>query len=94
MADKSTFADYAAPTRVVVACRPEDVRIEPRGEGARNRVPVLVQEQHYLGDGVEYSVSSARGRSLLVSSPRQERYRAGTALDLIIEPATATVWPA
>jgi ABC-type Fe3+/spermidine/putrescine transport system ATPase subunit len=91
--DDGLLGEYGEPQRVLVACRPEDVRVEPRGQAAPNRLPVVVQERTYLGDRVEYALRTERGRSLLVSSPRQDRYATGTALDLVIEPATATVWP-
>jgi ABC-type Fe3+/spermidine/putrescine transport system ATPase subunit len=77
----------------VVACRPEDATLQPRGSPAANRIPVVVEEASYLGERMEYAVRTAGDRSLLVFSPRRDRFPPGTQLDLVIDTTDANLWP-
>ena len=80
-------------TAMVASCRPEDVRLEPPGPDAPNRLHALVEEAVYLGERVEYMVLTAGGRRCLVFSARRERYPVGAEVDMVIDTADAALWP-
>ncbi len=86
-------------TPVLVSCRPEDAWLEgAQADDSRsltpNRVPVRVEEVSYLGERVEYAVSAPGGQSFLVYGGRRGQHQIGAELDLVLDPASATVWPA
>jgi ABC-type Fe3+/spermidine/putrescine transport system ATPase subunit len=88
------LADFAAGAQLVVACRTDDVHLEPAGpRRAPNRLPGHVEESAYLGTTVEYTVRMDDGRSCLVLGPRRDRYPPGTAVDLVVDTTGATLWP-
>jgi ABC-type Fe3+/spermidine/putrescine transport system ATPase subunit len=84
---------HAPGSTVAISCRPEDSTLEPTGQPAVNRVPVIVDEVAYLGERIEYAVrTSVGGRSFLVYSARRDRFPVGAQLDLVVDPSEATVW--
>jgi ABC-type Fe3+/spermidine/putrescine transport system ATPase subunit len=78
---------------IAVSCRPEDVRLEPVGEAAPNRLVVTVEEAAYLGERVEYNVRTSSGRTLFVFSSRRQQFPIGAQVDLVIDTTGASVWP-
>jgi ABC-type Fe3+/spermidine/putrescine transport system ATPase subunit len=78
--------------RLILACRPEDVRIEPSGEPGLNRLSATVESVAYLGEHIEYAVRTAGGRSLNVFGSRRERYDPGTTVSLLVDTTEATLW--
>lgn len=91
--DDSVLGGLRDGLAVVVACRPEDVVLEPPSPPAPNRLSVVIEEAAYLGERMEYSVRTRGGRSFVVFSPRRERYPIGATLDLVLDTAQASVWP-
>jgi ABC-type Fe3+/spermidine/putrescine transport system ATPase subunit len=79
--------------RLVLACRPEDVSIEPDSTPGVNRLSATIESAAYLGERVEYGVRTAGGRSLLVLSPRRQRYDVGAMVGLRVDTSEATLWP-
>ncbi len=88
-----TLDRYPDETRLAVSCRPEDLRLEPPGPAAPNRLPVTIEEAAYLGERVEYTVRTRAGHHFSVFGTRRERHELGEALDLVIDTSEATVWP-
>lgn len=88
--DVHAFEDGA---QLVVACRPDDVRLEEPGAPAANRLPVVVEEASFRGESVEYRVRTAGRRELLVFGSRRGAYPVNACLDLVIDPANVTLWP-
>ncbi|HEX6512734.1 MAG TPA: ABC transporter ATP-binding protein [Chloroflexota bacterium] len=84
---------YAAETKVVLSCRPEDVQLLPAGSAEANALRALVEEVLYLGERVEYRVHAAADKSFLVSSSRRGRFDLGAELDLVIDTSGAILWP-
>jgi ABC-type Fe3+/spermidine/putrescine transport system ATPase subunit len=87
-------ANVSSPdgSTVAISCRPEDAVLEPLGQPALNRLPVVIEEVAYLGERIEYAVRTQGGRSFVVFGTRRERHEVGSALDLVIDTRDATVW--
>jgi ABC-type Fe3+/spermidine/putrescine transport system ATPase subunit len=83
---------FGDASRLSIACRPEDVRLEPPGPPGKNRLSGTVQEAAYLGERVEYRVRTRAGQELHVFGPSHERHPIGASVDLVISTSTATVW--
>jgi ABC-type Fe3+/spermidine/putrescine transport system ATPase subunit len=79
---------------LVFACRPEDVLIEVDSTPGLNRLAATIESAAYLGEHIEYSVRTSGGRSLLVVSPRRQRFEVGTTVGLRIDTTEATLWTA
>jgi ABC-type Fe3+/spermidine/putrescine transport system ATPase subunit len=82
----------ASRDRLILACRPEDVRIEPSGAPGLNRLSATVESVAYLGEHIEYAVRTAGGRSLNVFGSRRERYDPGATVSLLVDTTEATLW--
>jgi ABC-type Fe3+/spermidine/putrescine transport system ATPase subunit len=82
----------ASNGRLVLACRPEDVHIEPRGDPGLNRLSATVETAAYLGEHIEYGVRTAGGQLLLVLSPRRQRYDLGAPISVRVDTSEATLW--
>jgi ABC-type Fe3+/spermidine/putrescine transport system ATPase subunit len=78
--------------RLVFACRPEDVRVEPAGALGANQLPATIESVAYLGEHIEYGVRTLGGRLLIVFSSRRERYDRGTSVSLHVDTSEATLW--
>jgi ABC-type Fe3+/spermidine/putrescine transport system ATPase subunit len=79
-------------TRMVLACRPEDVRIQAVGQVGLNRLGATVEQAAYLGEHVEYTVRTQGGRLLHVFGPRRERHDPGASVSLQVDTSEATLW--
>jgi ABC-type Fe3+/spermidine/putrescine transport system ATPase subunit len=79
-------------SRMVLACRPEDVRIHSVGQPGLNRLCATVEQAAYLGEHVEYTVRTQGGRQLHVFGPRRERYDPGASVSLQVDTSEATLW--
>jgi ABC-type Fe3+/spermidine/putrescine transport system ATPase subunit len=78
--------------RLVLACRPEDVSIEPDSAPGVNRLRAKIESAAYLGERIEYGVRTAGGRRLTVFGSRRERYAPGAEVGLRVDVAEATLW--
>jgi ABC-type Fe3+/spermidine/putrescine transport system ATPase subunit len=78
--------------RLILACRPEDVYIEPEPAPGVNRLSATIETAAYLGEHIEYGVRTAGGKSLVVLSPRRERYALGAAVGLRVDTTEVTLW--
>lgn len=78
--------------RAVLACRPEDVCLEPHAEPGLNRLSATVETIAFLGEYTEYGVRTAGGQLLLVSSSRHQHYDLGAPVSVRIDPSEATLW--
>jgi ABC-type Fe3+/spermidine/putrescine transport system ATPase subunit len=83
---------HALNGRLVLACRPEDVRLTPPGALELNQLAATVETVAYLGEHIEYAVRTTGGRSLLVIGSRRERYAAGATVRLHVDTSEATLW--
>jgi ABC-type Fe3+/spermidine/putrescine transport system ATPase subunit len=82
----------SASGRLMLACRPEDVRIAPATVLAVNELSGTVETVAYLGEHIEYAVRTVGGRLLLVLGSRRERVEPGAAVSLHIDTTEATFW--
>jgi len=78
--------------RAVLACRPEDVHLEPHTQPGLNRLVATVETVAYLGETIEYGVRTAGGQLLLVNSSRHQRYDPGAPVSVRVDPSEATLW--
>jgi ABC-type Fe3+/spermidine/putrescine transport system ATPase subunit len=78
--------------RLVLACRPEDVRIQEASVLGTNELGGTVESAAYLGEHIEYAVRTVGGRLLLVLGPRRERVEPGATVSLRIDTSEATFW--
>jgi ABC-type Fe3+/spermidine/putrescine transport system ATPase subunit len=88
----AALASVGGKARLLLACRPEDVVIEPRGAAGLNRLCATIESAAYLGEHVEYAVRTEGGRTLHVFGPRRERYEPGAPVSLHIDTSEATLW--
>ena len=59
------FQSPVAPGgKCLLACRPEDVYVEPPGDPGLNRLSATVETIAYLGEHIEYGVRTAGGQLL------------------------------
>jgi ABC-type Fe3+/spermidine/putrescine transport system ATPase subunit len=82
----------SASGRLVLACRPEDVAIEPAAAAGLNRLSATVESVAYLGEHIEYAVRTSGGKSLHVFGSRRERYDPGATVSLRVDTSEATLW--
>src|SRR5438270_849530 len=79
--------------RSLIACRPEDVYVEPPIDGpGLNRLAATVETAAYLGEHIEYGVRTAGEQRLLVISPRRHRYDLGAPVSVRVDTTEATLW--
>ncbi|MCA1645847.1 MAG: TOBE domain-containing protein, partial [Chloroflexi bacterium] len=78
--------------RLILACRPEDVRIQVASALSINELGGTVETAAYLGEHIEYAVRTVGGRLLLVLGPRRERVEPGATVSLRIDTTEATFW--
>jgi ABC-type Fe3+/spermidine/putrescine transport system ATPase subunit len=78
--------------RLLLACRPEDVRIQPSETLGVNELGGTVESAAYLGEHIEYGVRTVGGRLLLVLGSRRERVEPGATVSLRIDTSEATFW--
>jgi ABC-type Fe3+/spermidine/putrescine transport system ATPase subunit len=78
--------------RLVIACRPEDVRIVSPCTSGPNRLCATVESIAYLGERVEYAVRTRGGRVLGVFSSRHERHDVGDTISVCLDTREATFW--
>jgi len=78
--------------RVRVISRPEDIEILPGGELHPNQVKARVQEVAYLGDHIEYSVTSG-GHAFVLAGRKQQPHSVDSEIRLSFAPETITVLP-
>jgi ABC-type Fe3+/spermidine/putrescine transport system ATPase subunit len=78
--------------RALLACRPEDVYLEPAAQAGLNRLPATVETIAYLGEYTEYGVRTAGGQLLLVNSTRHQRYDVGALVSVRVDSSAATLW--
>jgi ABC-type Fe3+/spermidine/putrescine transport system ATPase subunit len=78
--------------RLMLACRPEDVRIKPATVLEVNELSGTVESVTYLGEHIEYAVRTVGGRLLLVLGSRRERVETGATVSLHIDTTEATFW--
>jgi hypothetical protein len=69
------------------------VCIEADSTPGINRLSATIESAAYLGEHIEYVVRTAGGRSLLVMSPRRQRYDLGATVGLRVDTSEATLWP-
>jgi ABC-type Fe3+/spermidine/putrescine transport system ATPase subunit len=82
----------ASNGRLVMACRPEDVRVAPAGALGLNQLAATIETVAYLGEHIEYAVRTTGGRSLLVVGSRHERYDPGAMVSIHVDTREATLW--
>ena len=85
-------ANFNYDRRLVFACRPEDVSIESDSAPGLNRLSAKIESSAYLGEHIEYIVRTAGGKSLVVISPRRQRYDVGALVGLRVDTSEATLW--
>jgi ABC-type Fe3+/spermidine/putrescine transport system ATPase subunit len=78
--------------RLVLACRPEDVRIDPSGTVGLNQMAATIESVAYLGENIEYGVRTVGGRTLRIFGSRRDRYDAGASVSLHVDTSEATLW--
>ena len=78
--------------RMVFACRPEDVTIDPEGVPGVNRLSATIENAAYLGERIEYGVRTAGGKVLTVFGSRREPYAPGAVVGLRVDTTEATLW--
>ena len=78
--------------RLVLACRPEDVRIDPSGTVGLNQMAATIESVAYLGENIEYGVRTVGGRTLRIFGSRRDRYDAGATVSLHVDTSEATLW--
>ena len=78
--------------RVLLACRPEDVRVAAASVLGLNELGGTVESAAYMGEHIEYAVRTVGGRLLLVLGQRRERVEPGAAVTLRIDTSEATFW--
>ena len=78
--------------RLLMACRPEDVRIQPASTLSTNELAGTIDSAAYLGEHIEYTVRTPGGRQLLVLGSRRERFEPGAPVTLRIDTTEATFW--
>jgi ABC-type Fe3+/spermidine/putrescine transport system ATPase subunit len=83
---------FGTTSRLLLACRPEDVRIEPASALGVNQLGGTVESAAYLGEHIEYAVRTVGGRLLLVLGSRRERVEPGATVSLRIDTSEATFW--
>jgi ABC-type Fe3+/spermidine/putrescine transport system ATPase subunit len=76
----------------VLACRPEDVAIEPAAAPGLNRLCATVESVAYLGEQIEYAVRTTGGKAMRVFGSRRERYEPGATISLRVDTSEATLW--
>jgi len=76
--------------QVRVIVRPEDIDILPMGAIEANQLVAKVEEVAYLGDHIEYSVSTG-GRSFVLAAGKRDRHAVGCEIRLVFDPARLTV---
>jgi ABC-type Fe3+/spermidine/putrescine transport system ATPase subunit len=81
--------------RLVLACRPEDVRVEALTSETPglNRLPATIESVAYLGERIEYEVRTSAGRSLVVFGSRHDRHAVGAAVSLHVDMNEVSIWP-
>jgi ABC-type Fe3+/spermidine/putrescine transport system ATPase subunit len=70
---------------VRITLRPEDIEIFPGGELQTNQIPAKIEQVAYLGERFEYQIQ-ASGVSFVLSAAKKQRYSAGEAVRLAIDP--------
>jgi ABC-type Fe3+/spermidine/putrescine transport system ATPase subunit len=80
------------PGRLLLACRPEDVHIEPHSAPGLNRLAAKVETAAYLGEHIEYGVRTDGGQLLFVISPRRQRFDLGAPVSVRVDTSEATLW--
>jgi ABC-type Fe3+/spermidine/putrescine transport system ATPase subunit len=78
-------ASFADSSSVRVTLRPEDIEIFPNGELQINQIPAVIEQVAYLGERFEYQVHAC-GVSFVLSATKKQRYSAGAAVRLAIDP--------
>jgi ABC-type Fe3+/spermidine/putrescine transport system ATPase subunit len=78
--------------RLLLACRPEDVRIQASLESGTNRLCATVESVAYLGERIEYGVRTRGGRALGVFGSRHDRHEVGDTVSVCIDTSAATFW--
>jgi ABC-type Fe3+/spermidine/putrescine transport system ATPase subunit len=82
----------SADSRLLMACRPEDVVVAPSRTLGVNELAGTIESAAYLGEHIEYTVRTLGGRQLLVLGSRRERFEPGAAVTLRIDTTEATFW--
>ncbi len=82
----------ASGNRLLMACRPEDVRIQPASTLSTNELAGTIENAAYLGEHIEYTVRTPGGRQLLVLGSRRERFETGAPITMRIDTPEATFW--
>jgi ABC-type Fe3+/spermidine/putrescine transport system ATPase subunit len=70
---------------VRVILRPEDLEILDNGELQTNQIAGTIEQVAYLGERLEYQIMAC-GVSFVLSTGKKQRYRAGDAVRLAIDP--------
>ena len=73
-----------------VFTRPEDVEISIGTEREANQLAGTIEQVAYLGDRFEYHVKAA-GVSLVLLAPKKQRFKAGDAVALALDPTRLNV---
>ena len=73
-----------------VFTRPEDVEISANGGHGANQLAGTIEQVAYLGDRFEYHVKAA-GVSLVLLASKKQRFNAGEAVQLGLDPARLNV---
>ena len=82
----------SADSRLLMACRPEDVVVAPSRTLGVNELTGTIESAAYLGEHIEYTVRTLGGRQLLVLGSRRERFEPGAPVTLRIDTTEATFW--
>jgi ABC-type sugar transport system ATPase subunit len=88
LAGASSDGDRRALARVFT--RPEDVEISANGGQGANQLAGIIEQVAYLGDRFEYHVKAA-GVSLVLLASKKQRFNAGEAIQLGLDPARLNV---
>jgi ABC-type Fe3+/spermidine/putrescine transport system ATPase subunit len=78
--------------QVRVLTRPEDIEMFPAGKPLQNQIIAVVEQVAYLGERFEYHVQAA-GVSFVLSAPKKQRFSAGDAVRLALDPDHLNVRP-
>ncbi len=83
---RALASSVAQRLSVRVTLRPEDLEILASGELQINQIAGIIEQVAYLGERFEYQITAC-GVSFVLSTSKKQRYYAGDAVRLAIDPA-------
>lgn len=87
-----TNSGPAQGSRVIMACRSENINLLPADAGGEDRLAATIEDATYVGDRVDYTVR-AGDSVLIVCCHDDERHAVGTHMNLGFTGRGITIWP-